>query len=98
VLDAFQIKQAFWLEAERKLSESAVEPQRLTHQIAEIDALASLAKEVDLDDRPLHALAAEAVKLGAEADRVKRTVAFARGLADAFGIETPIQLQRCVSS
>ena len=89
-LDTFQVKQSAWLETERQLSQSAADPQGLTAQIVEIDAIASLAKNIGLNDRPLNTLAAETVKLSVEADRVERTVSLGRRLAEAFGIETPM--------
>ena len=89
-LDTFQVKQSAWLETERQLSQSAADPHGLTAQIVEIDAVASLAKNIGLNDRPLNTLAAETVKLSAEADRVERTVSLGRRLAEAFGIETPM--------
>ncbi len=89
-LDAFQIEQSAWLDAGRQLSESGAYPQELIHQIDEIHAIVSLAKDVSLDDKPLFALAAEAAALSADADRIERTVELGRRLAEGFGIETPM--------
>jgi very-short-patch-repair endonuclease len=89
-LDAFQTVQSAWLEAGRQLSELASDPLDLVHQIAELNAVASLVKDAGVDDKRLQALSAEAAVVSADADRVGRTVEVGRQLAEAFGIETPI--------
>jgi hypothetical protein len=94
-LESFQIQQSIWLGKERQLSKVVTDPQVLTHQMAEIDAVVSLAKDLGLDEKPIHALAVEAAALSADADQVERTVALGRSLAEAFGIETVMTVGTC---
>src|SRR5260370_10263663 len=85
-LEAFQVKQAAWLDAERRLAESANDPDAVTGRMTELQAVSSLAKEVELDDKPLHSPEGEAATLAAEAGQVERTIALGRRLAEAFEI------------
>jgi hypothetical protein len=87
-LEALQTKQSIWLGTGRQLSEVATDLQSLTHQMAEIDVVVSLSKDVGLDEKPIRALAGEAAALSTDADRLERTVALGRSLAEAFGIES----------
>ncbi len=89
-VDAFQARQAEWLEAGGRLAQAAADPEGLAHRGVELQGLVLLAREAELDTLLLSGLAAEAAALAAEGDRVERTAALARRLAAAFEIETPI--------
>ena len=89
-IEAFLANQAAWIDAKRRLAESARDPDAATHHMSELQTALSLANEVALDDTPLHALEAEAATLAAEALQVERTIGFGLQLAQAVGIETPM--------
>jgi len=93
-LKAFQAKQTAWMDAGRRIAESAIDRDAVAHRISELETAASLASQVGLDETPVRSLQHEAETFAAEAGLVERTIAFGHRLAAAVGIEKPMTVSR----
>ena len=89
-LQAFKAKQAAWIEAGRRIAESAIDPDSMARLVNELETAASLASQVGLDETSVRSLQDKSEKFVAEANLVERTIAFGTRLADAVGIDKPI--------
>ena len=93
-LKAFERNQTTWLDAGRRIAESVLNLDAVAHRISELETAASLAHQIDLDDKPVRSLQDQAVTFAAEASLVERTIAFGIRLAEAIGIEKPMTVSQ----